>query len=261
MPPGSSSAPAARTPFRALAVGAALFLAYQAPEALGQRLAGSATLHAVLALSVLPIAWLLSRWLEPRGWAAYALEPRPRALAWLLMGMAAAWIAKGAALALGLRLGVYAAPQAFHLGRLPAALPWLLLATAVPSLSEDLLTRGFWFRQGPARRGAAFLALSTAVYVLNHVWRLREGPAEWLMLAAFGLAYASALLRTGSLWPAFGLHWGWNLANALLDAGWGFDTVDPGASRLLSAGAHLLLAALAAVLPAGPQDGASKPSP
>lgn len=256
-----SGTPAPRPSFRTLAVWAALFLAYQAPEALGQRLAGSASLHAFLALAVLPVAWLLSRWLEPRGWAAYALEPRPRALRWLLMGLAAAWIAKGAAVALGFRLGVYAAPEAYHPGRVLAALPWLLLATAIPSLSEDVLTRGFWFRQGPARRGAAFLALSTAVYVLNHVWRLREGPAEWLMLAAFGLAYAAALLRTGSLWAAFGLHWGWNLANALLDAGWGIDAVDPAASRLLSAGAHLLLAALVAALPARPQDGGSKPSP
>ncbi len=163
-------------------------------------------------------------------------------------------------MAIGLPSGIYVAERSFDLARLLSALPWLLLATAVPSLSEDVLTRGFWFRQGPARGGAAFLALSTLVYVLNHVWRLREGPAEWLMLASFGLAYGAALLRSGSLWAAFGLHWGWNLANALLDAGWGLSTLRPGAGRSLSIAAHLLLAALVLLLRKGPQPTGSNPS-
>lgn len=30
-----------------------------------------------------------------------------------------------------------------------------------------------------------------------------------------GLPYAAALWRSGSLWAALGLHWGWNLGNGL----------------------------------------------
>jgi membrane protease YdiL (CAAX protease family) len=37
------------------------------------------------------------------------------------------------------------------------------------------------------------------------------------MLYCFGLAYAAALFYSRSLWPAIGLHWGWNYAGQLGD--------------------------------------------
>ncbi len=61
------------------------------------------------------------------------------------------------------------------------------------------------------------------------------------MLFAFGLAYATALWRTGSLWAAVGLHWGWNLGNATLAIAMPTSTVDTAGGRVLSMAAHLLM--------------------
>ncbi|MDI4635590.1 CPBP family intramembrane metalloprotease [Pelomonas sp. V22] len=223
-----------------------LLACYHAAELVGTRWLHSVFWQGLLMTAVLPLALLLGAWFWRAPLRSYALEIRPGAGRWLLGGLVAALLAKLAAVTLGVWLGAYAASApAVPSGASPSGLlAFMLLATFIPSLAEDLLTRGLWWRHGPLRSGMGSVLLSTAVYVLNHVWLLANGPLEWLRLASFGLAYAVALMRTGSLWAALGLHWGWNLANSLLSTGLDLQTLQPTTSVALSVGAHLLLAAL-----------------
>lgn len=235
----------AASPLRIVPGFTLLFLLYQSAEGVGDRLLHSFPAQAALMLACVVAAWPVSRWLGFRGLEAFALPLRGRALAWLPPLLALAFALKIVALQAGLALGIYlpdpaaAAPA----GALAAALPMLLLSTFVPSIAEDILTRGFPYRAAGIRwhRGAAFVAASSLLYVLNHLYRLGLGPMEWLMLFAYGLAYAAALWRTGSLWAAVGLHWGWNLGNATLAIAMPTSTVYTDGGRLLSMAAHLLM--------------------
>lgn len=229
---------------------AGLFVLYQAAEGVGERWLHSFTVQAGLMIACLLAAWPASHWLGWKGYGAYALQWRPlRGWGWLAGGLALAILAKAVAVAIGLHLGVYASADGglvwIH-GSI-GALGMLLASTVVASLSEDILTRGFPYRAAGIhwRRGWLFVACSSALYVFNHLYRLGLGPFEWLMLFCFGLAYATALWRSGSLWAALGLHWGWNLANGLLAV----DTLDPHGSKLLSAGAHGVLLLVVLALP------------
>ncbi|WP_049623783.1 CPBP family intramembrane glutamic endopeptidase [Frateuria defendens] len=233
-----------------------LFVLYQSAEGVGLRLLHSFPVQAALMAACVLAAWPLSRRLGYRGYRAYALEAGPRWWLWLPGGLALAALAKGMAVAAGLRMGVYTAispdaPPAWS--ALLATAPMLLLSTFVPSLAEDILTRGFWYRAAgiPWRRGVWFVAFSAAVFVLNHVYRLGKGPLEWWMLCCFGTAYATALWRSGSLWGAVGLHWGWNLANGALDLLWPVGLLDATMSPLLSAAAHLLMTLVVLLVPTG----------
>ncbi len=87
------------------------------------------------------------------------------------------------------------------------------------------------------------------VYVLNHVYRLAQGPSEWVTLFCFGLAYATAVVRTGSLWLAVGLHWGWNLANILIGDILPYKVLSEAWSPFLSAAAHLLVLGVLFAIP------------
>jgi uncharacterized protein len=234
---------------RVVAAFVVLFVLYQAAEGVGGRLLHNFAVQAALMVACVLAAWPLSRWLGHRGYGAWALEVSPRALAWLAGGLLIAMLAKFAALWFGTRTGIYvAAPGATPqpAAQLLAALPMLLLSTFVPSIAEDILTRGFWYRAAGIawQRGAAFVAFSAAMYALNHIYRLGNGPLEWLTLACFGVSCATALWRTGTLWAAVGLHWGWNLANAIADSVWPLDIAAPGQAPLLSAAMHLLMAVL-----------------
>lgn len=241
-----------RSPAWLAACFVALFIAYQLPEGLGRWL-DSAAVNNALMLAFLPIAFAIGRFGLGGVRRGYALSPMPRALFSLL---ALACAAKAAALVAGARLGVYHVSRSSALAFPPprALLLGVLLAlvtTFVPSMAEDLVTRGFWFAALPARlrRVAPFTLLSALIFTLNHIYRLGQGPAEWARLFAFGLACAAAVARSGSLWAAVGLHWGWNLANALVPLGFQVEVAQPAQARLASIAAHLAALVLVLIVP------------
>jgi hypothetical protein len=229
---------------------ALLFVLYQLPEGIGIHLLGSFAVVGALMLLFHLAAWWVGRRLGSRtGFGAYALEAHPGFLRNLTLGVLLGGVAKGAALLAGMILGIYAVavPESGPAALAGAALLGAMLTTLVPSLAEDIVTRGFWYRFGPrAWTGVRFVAASSIIFVLNHVYRYTEGPAEWARLFAMGLTLATALVVTRSLWAAFGIHWGWNLANALLDSTLAVRTLRPEVGWAVSSAAQLL--ALAAVL-------------
>jgi hypothetical protein len=230
---------------------AVLFSVYQLPEGLGDHLLHSFPVKAALMLLFLPVAWAVGRGLGWGGFRAYALELRPGWWRALLVLFAVAVLAKAAAMVAGVAAGAALVSwEPGPPGALLPAIPFGLLATFVPSIAEDIVTRGFWYRAVPVRwSGTGFVLATSLIYVLNHVYRLGKGPLEWLLLGCFGVAYAAAAWRARSLWGAVGLHWGWNFGNALADAVTRTEAVAPARGSLISAGTHLLLAGLVLALP------------
>lgn len=136
------------------------------------------------------------------------------------------------------------------------ALAGALALGAVPSLAEDIITRGFpLFAIRSRLSGGMLITASALLYTCNHAWRFDWGLTEQLRLFCMGVAYAAAAWRFRSLWGAFGLHLGWNVAGAVLPAD--IDLTD--LFRLIVAGAHLLLASLLVLARAGPNRDNSPP--
>ena len=218
---------------------ALLFCAYQLPQATGN--------HYLMLLFPL-LAWWGSRALGFAGMRAWYLDARPGWLRLLALGLVLAILAKFAAVAVGTHAGVYSVGWTDPAGRtaLLETLAFLAFSTFIASTAEDILTRGLVLRAFPQLgRHWMFIPVSAALYVLNHIYRLHEGPAEWFMLFCFGLAYAAALWRTRTLWAAIGLHWGWNLANGLLDSFTKTDIAQAAPAPFYSSAAHLVLLACA----------------
>lgn len=220
---------------RLLLVAAVLFFFYQMPEGVG---------NPYLLLLFPLAAWWGSRVLGFSGMRAWYLDARPGWLRLLALGLGLAVVAKFAAVAIGTRAGVYT----FAWAETPpaSALALLVFSTFIASSAEDILTRGLVLRAFPTLgRRWVFIVVSAALYVLNHIYRLHKGPVEWLTIFCFGLAYAAALYRTRMLWAAVGLHWGWNLANGLLDSFAQSDLAQPTVAPFYSCVAHLVLLACA----------------
>lgn len=232
----------------------ALFIFYQLPEGVGGRWLQQPMITAGLMLAFLPIAWLVARALGIGMGTAYALEWNRRTALYVVMGILVAFATKLLAVALGLRLGIYVSSQddvASGPSLTPAFVAGMAIYSFVPSISEDIVTRGFWARIPPVRWTAMRFVLATAViYLLNHIYRLSNGPTEWLMIFCFGLAYATAAWRLGSLWAAVGLHWGWNFAGQTLLVAWPVDAASVDSARVLSGIAHVAILAIVCLLPA-----------
>ena len=232
---------------RAVLVFALLFVLYQGAEGIGDILLGRFWVQAAFMLAMVAAAWPLGRWLGFRGYDAYALEWHRVTPVLLIGGLMLALMAKYIGVCVGMAFDIYAA-RARNATPVAAvsflsSIPWVLAITFVPSIAEDILTRGFLWRAIRPRwpSPAVFVLASATLYVANHIYRLDGGVSEWVMLFCFGLAYATAVVRTGSLWLAVGLHWGWNLANILMDDILPYDTLSMGCSNLLSAAAHLVM--------------------
>ncbi len=226
-----------------------LWVAYEAPEAVGQRLLDSFVWQSALLLGFFVVAYAVGRWRARLTADPYALAPVADTWSVAIDLLIATVCARLLALIVGVHFGVY--EGAFTIAGTPATAA-ARVATAVPmtflpSFAADLLTRGYVFR---ARRWRAlpFVIASALIFTGSSVFRLALGPSEWLMLFVFGAIYAFAVIRTGSLWPAVALHWGWNFANSSVDALWSIEIVSPIAARFLSIGAHLLLAVVVLLL-------------
>lgn len=229
-------------PTRLLLVAAVLVLSYQLPQALG---------NPFLLLLFPPLAWWGSRWLGFDGMRAWYLDAQPGWLRLLALGLVLAIMAKLATLTVGTYAGVYTfawvdlQPGTALLG----TLAFLAFSTFIASTAEDILTRGLVLRAFPQLgQHWMFVVVSAGLYVLNHIYRLHEGPVEWFRLFCFGLAYAAALYRTRTLWAAVGLHWGWNLANGLLDTFARTEVAQPALAPFYSSTAHLVLLACAVIV-------------
>lgn len=122
-----------------------------------------------------------------------------------------------------------------------------MLWLAVPAAAEEALFRGYPFRalvdgMGPV----AALLVTSALFAAVHGANPNVDPLGLLNIFFAGLLLGYAVLRTGSLWLATGVHLGWNWAIAgLLDLPVsGLDPFDPplydlepGAPAWLSGGA------------------------
>lgn len=233
---------------------ALLFVLYQAAEGIGVRLLHSVSVQAAFLLVVVVGAWPVGRWLGFRGYDAYALEGRRAAPLLLVGGLALALLMKYVAVCVGMALNVYAAraPESTPAAAVSflSSIPWALLVTFLPSLAEDILTRGFPYRTARIRwQPWMFVLASSVLYVLDHIYRLGRGPVEWATLFCFGLAYATAVVRTGSLWLAVGMHWGWNLANVLIADILPHDVLSTTWAPFLSAAAHLIMLGVMFAIP------------
>ena len=87
-----------------------------------------------------------------------------------------------------------------------------MVGTLLPSLAEDLLTRGYLKAFWPEKWNLnGLILLSAVVYVLNHIFRINK-PDVMLYLFILGLFLMWAFIATGRLWLTLGIHWGSNIA-------------------------------------------------
>lgn len=197
----------------ALAGFATLFLLYHLPEFLQKY--GNAPLIPVLEAGMLlfvVVAFFVGRIKYRNGFAMYGLFH---------------FATQGANLVIGLVIGIVLSllanlvPVWLHWSvvhvevRFTAMImPVLMFAagTLLPSLAEDILTRGYLRAWWPQRWKTGWIVpVSAVVYVLNHIFRLNM-PDVMLYLLVLGLLLMYCYTLTGTLWLTLGIHWGSNMA-------------------------------------------------
>ncbi|HEX2532688.1 MAG TPA: CPBP family glutamic-type intramembrane protease [Chitinophagaceae bacterium] len=157
------------------------------------------------------LAFIIARWQGGKGLGTWGLGVNRYGGLHLVTGILFGLVLYGGSFAAGLFL---------HAEKLRATPPFssvvnpfllYVFGNFFSSFSEDILTRGYVYKHLKGKAPLPAIALlSSLVYVLNHIYRLDDGPATWLYLFALGLLLVLPLLVTGRLWFTGGLHWAGN---------------------------------------------------
>lgn len=157
-------------------------------------------------------AYMVARWQHKPGLAAWGLDFKKGMLTQLLVGMLLGIMLYGATFFCSLLL------CSEKVLRVPAwSEVWMpfglfVIGNLFSSFSEDLLTRGYVYEHLKGRFHTWGIALvSATVYLLNHIYRLNDGPMIWSYLFLLGILYVIPLLLTRRLWFTGGMHWAGNL--------------------------------------------------
>ncbi len=188
-----------------------LFCCYHAAEYM-MLFKNSATGFLLLSFVFFIVAWLVAKWQGLEGLAAWGMVIERKGLKQLGLGLLAGGIVYGIYFLTSLALDIDRIKEVPPLGTFISQFLLFALGTFFSSLSEDVLVRGYLYRFLNRKINPYnLIALSSLVYVLNHIYRLGEGPGFWLYILIIGVFLMLAMVRTGNIWLTLGLHWAGNI--------------------------------------------------
>ena len=198
-----------------MATQAALLPALTGLEVPGDRISLGLVVRSGMALvAALAAAFILLRWVDRRSRHGLGFPADRRALPELGLGVL---IGAGALAAVVLALvvggGYRYGPDSGSLSGWLATAGLALAALALPAAYEEALLRGYPFRallEGPG--AVAAVLITSVVFAWLHGGNPNVGTFGLVNIFLAGVLLAVAVLRTGTLWLATGVHLGWNWA-------------------------------------------------
>lgn len=162
-------------------------------------------------------AWVIGTKQFGNGLGAWGLGWNKAVPKWLLLGTVLGSAIYGVTYLLALQFELIALESLPAFEKVIGALVFFSFGLIFSSLSEDVLTRAYIYRHANQRISAnGIIVLSSAIYVLNHIYRLNGGWLTYLYLFLLGVVLVIPLLRTGNLWLTGAIHWSGNTVFYLL---------------------------------------------
>jgi membrane protease YdiL (CAAX protease family) len=124
-------------------------------------------------------------------------------------GLLAGALAVGGLLAAGGRLVPASDPAAYFA---PGKLAFVSVLLLFGAAGEELMFRGYGFQLLLALWGSWAIAPISILFAALHAWNPGSGVLSLVNTALWGFVLGYAVYRTGDLWLATGIHFGWNLA-------------------------------------------------
>ena len=191
-------------------------------------------------------AWLTARWQLKPGLAAWGLDFGRHVLKHLLFGLVIGVLLYGLTLLISVLIGSEKIVSIPAMTDATGTLALFVFGSFFSSVSEDILTRGYVWNHLRGRFSAPLIGvISSVIYVLNHIYRLDDGPEPYIYLFLRGVVFVVPLLITKRLWITAGMHWAGNVVFYLTHEIWKTKDVEGAfSSNYLLATVSLLFAAI-----------------
>jgi membrane protease YdiL (CAAX protease family) len=157
------------------------------------------------------VAFICGNWYSKNGLNAWHLPFKKENLPHVLVGIIAGCVLYGVPYCFSLLTGnekIVAVPN--WKDAMAASIPFTF-GVIFSSFSEDILTRGVVFTFLKKKVQPTLIVLiSSAIYLLNHIYRLGDGIESLLYLFLLGIIFAIPLMFTNNLWLTGSMHWAGN---------------------------------------------------
>ena len=120
------------------------------------------------------------------------------------------------AVAMAVGIAILAGFAHFEAGSADSSAIWLAVVLLVGALGEELLFRGYAFQYLLRAFGPAMVAVSAVLFGLVHLSNPNVQVFGVINTILWGGLLGYAYTRAGTLWLSLGVHFGWNIALALL---------------------------------------------
>ncbi len=158
------------------------------------------------------LAWVFGNWYSANGLTAWGLPFRRKAFKFIIFGIIMGVFLYGLPFILSLYLGVEQIVKIPNTRNIfNASLPFAV-GVLFSSFSEDVLTRGIIYAHFHSKIKPQWLAIGSAfIYLLNHIYRLTDGPESWSYIFMLGIVLIIPVLITKNLWLTGAMHWAGNV--------------------------------------------------
>ena len=169
-------------------------------------------------LVVLLVTWVFLRYVDKGSWARMRVRGTRRLLLFSIGSLVSLALVSAIVLVAvgtgGVRLSL--AEGAIH--RRVFYLALMLVVGAALVMEEEVIYRGYMLQAIEHHAGALVAVLVTSVlFAASHLARPHASVLGILNILLMGAVLGAVCLRFASLWPAIGLHFGWNTALYLFD--------------------------------------------
>lgn len=157
-------------------------------------------------------AWLLGNWNMNNGLSFWSLPFSKFKMKYFFIGFCLGIILYGIPFILSIALKLENIIKIPDLNMvLKASLPFAF-GVLFSSFSEDILTRGAVFSFFKDRvKPLWFIGISALIYLLNHIYRLQDGPDTLTYIFLLGVLFCIPLVISKNLWITGFMHWSGNL--------------------------------------------------
>jgi len=156
-------------------------------------------------------AWLIAKWQSGNGFSAWRLGFSPNLGKFLIGGVIMGVLLYGFTWWVNIITGIEVVRHVPGIIKILVQTLPFAFGVIFSSLSEDVLTRGYvYFHMHKKLNNLVIIGLSSVIYVLNHIYKLGNGPESWLYLFFLGTLFMVPLIITHSLWFTWAMHWAGN---------------------------------------------------
>ncbi len=156
-------------------------------------------------------AYIMGKIIDKKGLSTWGFKKSRNTILQIFIGLLVGIILYGIPFLVCLFFGIEKIEKIPSLGNIITPTSLFLFGIIFSSVSEDILTRGIFYKVFRGKISNILIILITSfVYFFNHIYKLTSGWETFFYIFLLGVVFSIAMIETKHLWMTSAMHWAGN---------------------------------------------------